>query len=762
MQNKKWIILIFIGILLITIFSLINNVNAESYSSYENRCLDWGNKYSYTALRDVTFSTAGMNFGQIFRCNKTVGINVIGINIQACSVWSPKVLSYSIRNVSSTTGYPTNYINTSKNNFIPVAGWNKLTFAEKIILTENNYYSLEFRDYNNVMTRTMYVTIRLGDDGRSNIFGRSPSGAYEPMDRSYRRTSFISPCYTDGSMPWYISHYYGVNLYRNNSGNIYSGFFANSVFGGTMIRQTFKPTENMYVKSITANVIPYEVLDYIPNDDLTVCLFNESSGLYLVNATLINKKEPCLIPYDSAIYNVYRPYTVELNANKYLSSSYVYSIRFRSWGSDANSGYIVQTMISTVEVYFKPLTFQGLTRNTSYNFNNGSWIYNSNLTDIVFTLNQVNSSWIAITTTPFTYHNNTVNVSSVKQLKLLSDGYHLWDNSSSAIMSYTTFVNCTGTLQKAWYPTLGKFKVWANVTGTKTPFTYHNNTVNVSSIKQLKLLSDGYHLWDNSSSGVSTYEDILVGIIGTHDKAWYPTLGKFKVWANYTLPINYCGNTYIDFRENLVNCTGNITSYYDHYLGWIVYYNYTGNKTTCGSTNLTVNELLTNCHGNYTTFYNPLTGWVVNNTYIGNTAFTNFKIKINITNLSGYVKWSGTHIFNTTNITFNATGNTTEIGNVTINTDDYFLSGILTFENTQFFLLILIGLWCFFIVEYYNHKELMFAYVQLLFSFPLTLYLGGITFFSGQLMILPLLFIIPILSLYIVIDGYFYRTNKKV
>jgi hypothetical protein len=299
-------------------------------------------------------------------------------------------------------------------------------------------------------------------------------------------------------------------------------------------------------------------------------------------------------------------------------------------------------------------------------------------------------------------------------------GFYITSNHNSSITPYNHAINSS--LTHVYYWVTNTWRDYANSTGTTTPFTYHNNTINVSSSKQLKLLSNGYHLWDNSSSGIMSYTN-FINCTGTLQKAWYQSLGKFKIWANVT---------------------GNTTS------------------CSCNSTNLTVNEVLTNCHGNYTTYYNPLTGWFVNNTYIGNSTLSHFLIKINITNLSGYVKWTGTHTFNTTNISFNATGNTTEIGNVTINTDDYFLSGILTFESTQFFLMILIGLWCFFIVEYYTHKELLFAFVQLLFAFPLTLYLAGITFFTSQMMILPLLFIIPLLSLYIVIDGFFYRTKKKV
>jgi hypothetical protein len=70
-------------------------------------------------------------------------------------------------------------------------------------------------------------------------------------------------------------------------------------------------------------------------------------------------------------------------------------------------------------------------------------------------------------------------------------------------------------------------------------------------------------------------------------------------------------------------------------------------------------------------------------------------------------------------------------------------------------------LYIYFIEKYYDTKEDIFAYVQFGLSFPLTIVLFDLflenTIHFGWILI----FMLPILSLIILVDMYYYKRNKK-
>jgi hypothetical protein len=274
------------------------------------------------------------------------------------------------------------------------------------------------------------------------------------------------------------------------------------------------------------------------------------------------------------------------------------------------------------------------------------------------------------------------------------------------------------------------YTVWFN-----SPVYLKKNVLyNMSFTSPLSTAQNGMSICLVSTSNSSLSAYTFNGITGFYRVKHYFT-GVWTNHTNYDIPFYFtyinesfldktmCGNTSFSHIENLTNVNYSISYLYNFNTGWHYWINGTGNTSIpgiCPSTNLTIYENLLNCTGNHTEYYNSTNGYIQYLNYTGNCS-----------------------------------------SNCTIDTNRYFdLMGVLTFDNTQFFLAILIGLWCFFIVEYYNHKELLFAYVQLLFAFPLTLYLAGITFFMAQYIILPIVFIIPILAIYIVADGLYYRRNK--
>jgi hypothetical protein len=243
--------------------------------------------------------------------------------------------------------------------------------------------------------------------------------------------------------------------------------------------------------------------------------------------------------------------------------------------------------------------------------------------------------------------------------------FKVWANYSSKVYDYKNFVNATGTLQKAWYSALGAFKVWGNVTGSTTPFTYHNNTHNLTGLKQLKLFGTGYHLWDNQS-GTTTpviWHNNTHNTTGTNQiKLFSNGLNLYVNLSGVTTPFTYHNNTVnvssvkqlklfgtgyhlwdnsssgIMSYTNLINVSGTLQKAWYSALGnFKVWANYTGTGGgTCPSANLTVFENVVNVTGSYHLHYYPLLGWFIWNNYTGNSSSSlGIHLYQNIVNATG-------------------------------------------------------------------------------------------------------------------------------
>jgi len=118
---------------------------------------------------------------------------------------------------------------------------------------------------------------------------------------------------------------------------------------------------------------------------------------------------------------------------------------------------------------------------------------------------------------------------------------------------------------------------------------------------------------------------------------------------------------------------------------------------------------------------------------------------------------------------YNSDGSIFKTGNYSINnttnlTNWIDLNSMLTIDNNQFILSILLVIWLLFCFKYYEYKisneGKIFAFGQLGIMFPLELILGNLCYSNNIIFGYVILFIIPIVSSYIVIDMLFY--DKKI
>jgi len=83
----------------------------------------------------------------------------------------------------------------------------------------------------------------------------------------------------------------------------------------------------------------------------------------------------------------------------------------------------------------------------------------------------------------------------------------------------------------------------------------------------------------------------------------------------------------------------------------------------------------------------------------------------------------------------------------------------MIFDNSQLFFIILLFLWVIFVLEYLDNRKLMIALTQFFFMIPLVIILADISF--NYVFGFAIVFIIPILSLWILVDGFYYRNENK-
>jgi hypothetical protein len=368
--------------------------------------------------------------------------------------------------------------------------------------------------------------------------------------------------------------------------------------------------------------------------------------------------------------------------------------------------------------------------------------------------------------------------------------YDIYPHNSTDITVYSNPVNCSGTTQTQYDSATG-WKVWSNYTSRLLKY---ENIGYASGTHESRwdTATSRFIVWANYSSRIKKYENIK-NATGTHDSRWDTPAGSWIVWANYT---GY--SILLNLLENLHNCTGTHASYYNNITGWKIYNNYTGysliltilenlknctgaeqyyynnitgwkvyNNFTGFSILLNAIENLINCTGTHASYYNSATGWKMYLNYTGNGSGggspVNRTINITINGHGFFNSWNGSINTNVQNVSILMNSDKSIIGNFSDNDsfyeDKYFLEGVLSIESGLLFLGICLSLWIFFISKYLEYKDMTIAYIQFGLSIPTCIIVGAFSFSYAFGFVV--VFLIPILSLSLIADGYFYRKKLK-
>lgn len=172
----------------------------------------------------------------------------------------------------------------------------------------------------------------------------------------------------------------------------------------------------------------------------------------------------------------------------------------------------------------------------------------------------------------------------------------------------------------------------------------------------------------------------------------------------------------------------------------------------------------THTFNNYGDYNDPVEGWV--NAY-NFTATGIIPPSLTIKLLKNYVNCSGTLIYKT-NLTGytvygNATGNESSFNESSINETGspwLYLGAMLTIDNSQFYLLVLISLWAFFIFLFEDKGKNIYALCIVFLGLPLGIIISGIAFYNSYPFGYLISFIIILISF--LIPAYSqYKTKKK-
>lgn len=90
-----------------------------------------------------------------------------------------------------------------------------------------------------------------------------------------------------------------------------------------------------------------------------------------------------------------------------------------------------------------------------------------------------------------------------------------------------------------------------------------------------------------------------------------------------------------------------------------------------------------------------------------------------------------------------------------------YLGAMLTLDNGQFFLLILIGLWSYFIYLYYKEKEVIFSFCIICCGLPLGIILSGVAYYNSYPFGYLISFILILISFLIPTYGMYQKNKKK-
>jgi hypothetical protein len=91
-----------------------------------------------------------------------------------------------------------------------------------------------------------------------------------------------------------------------------------------------------------------------------------------------------------------------------------------------------------------------------------------------------------------------------------------------------------------------------------------------------------------------------------------------------------------------------------------------------------------------------------------------------------------------------------------------YLGAMLTLDNGQFFLLILIGLWSYFIYLYYKEKEVIFTFCIICCGLPLGIIISGVAYYNSYPFGYLISFILILISFLIPTYGMYQKNKKKI
>jgi hypothetical protein len=325
------------------------------------------------------------------------------------------------------------------------------------------------------------------------------------------------------------------------------------------------------------------------------------------------------------------------------------------------------------------------------------------------------------------------------------DGILAYNNTGS---SYTLTGLTKSTLYyfSAWSYNSGTFSTTytSNANTTLPSFSILENLVNSSGITTVKQLSNNtIKIYSNytgscSSNNLTVYNNSNLFLHGGYETTYSSSTG-WKVYLNYTA---WSHNMGLSIAPE--NCTIDYSYTYNEYTGYditILGYGYP-------------NNFIFNVSNANVTYY-----------YVSNFTSKSYDVYINVTGNVTIGNCSGIYWFNytddnvTINISFNKQTNSF-IDDYEINEENWLsLAGALLFDNSQFFIIILLSLWLFFISKYLEHKDLTVALMQFGLSIPLCIIVAviSLSFAFGYIIV----FLIPTISLILLADGFFYSKKKR-
>jgi hypothetical protein len=366
--------------------------------------------------------------------------------------------------------------------------------------------------------------------------------------------------------------------------------------------------------------------------------------------------------------------------------------------------------------------------------------------------------------------------------------YNIYPPNSTAITTYENMVGTKGTHQTAYSSSTG-WKVWANYTTTFKLRQLLNSYLSGTHEGRYNSTTGVYMSWANYSGATlkGRYNSLNSYQSGTNQNRYNSTT---NIWMDWT---NVSGANLIS-RENLINSTGTHQSRYNLSTNnWVSWANYTGSLTPINvydnigysigthfykqnntgywiwanyTTGLLKSENIIGAIGTHESIYDTPSGnWKVWANYTGvPTTPSLYHLSINLSGIVGFINWTGSLNSTSSNITVNITSNMSITGNVDVNGTGIwvYLGAMLSLDTGQFFLLILIGLWSYFIYLYYKEKEVIFTFCIICCGLPLGIIISGVAYYNSYPFGYLISFILILISFLIPTYGMYQKNKKKI